>query len=73
MKPSEIKVEWYYEGYYSDNKKHAAEIMGSKVLYDKSPEYIAGFCQAKADQGFGVSVEDCEIGTFKVTHGLLAS
>jgi hypothetical protein len=73
MKPNEIKVEWYYEMFYGSNKKHAAEVIGSKVLYNKSPGYIAGFCQAKADQGFGVSVKDCDIGTFEVTHGLLAS
>ncbi|QDP60884.1 MAG: hypothetical protein Tp152DCM46671_66 [Prokaryotic dsDNA virus sp.] len=67
MKPSKIKIEWYNEMYYGKNKNHAAEIMGSKVLYDKSPEYIAGFCQAKADQGFGVSINNEPI------HGLLAN
>ena len=74
MKPNEVKIEWYNEMYYKVNpwgnshgndRRVAAEVMGSKVLYDKSPEYIAGFCQAKADQGFGVSIDN------KPIHGLL--
>ena len=72
MNPSEVIVEWFQEGwYYDDNnvKKHAGEIMGTRRLYDKSPQYIAGYCQCKADQGYGVSIEDFN-GT-KVVHGLL--
>ena len=52
MNPSEVIVEWFQEGwYYDDNnvKKHAGEIMGTRRLYDKSPEYIAPLPPGIAD------------------------
>jgi hypothetical protein len=66
---TKIKIEWYLEMYYPDpvtkERKIAAEIMGSQIFTNKSPAYISGYCQAKADQGFGVSIDD------KAVKGLL--
>jgi len=71
MKQYEVIIEWYNEMWYGKNKKHAAEVMGSKRLYDQSIGYIAGFCQAKADQGYGVSIKDYK--GITIIHGLLVN
>tara|TARA_B100001250_G_scaffold62916_1_gene49345 strand:- start:11058 stop:11273 length:216 start_codon:yes stop_codon:yes gene_type:complete len=60
MLPYEIKVEWYTQMYYN-NKQVATEVMGSKVFYDKSPAYVAGYCQHFADKGYGVCIIDVNI------------
>ena len=51
MLPYEIKVEWYTQMYYN-NKQVATEVIGSKIFYDKSPAYIAGYCQHFSDKGY---------------------
>ena len=57
MLPYEIKVEWYTQMYYN-NKQVATEVIGSKIFYDKSPAYIAGYCQHFSDKGYKVCITD---------------
>ena len=47
MIPYEITIEW------KSNKSK-----GSKKFFDKSPAFIAGYCQRMIDKGCIVTIED---------------